>query len=215
MKMKVFIITSLILFFASSFSLPAQSTQKARKALKKARKISKQRAGQNNKATQGREVTPKRNQNKPPAIPVDNSQPSETAQQEIKKQESAKSVEDEIENSDFVYKPNGRRDPFWNLLKGKSVKIKREEKEGIAGLLIDELELEGIIFNKGKYLALFKGPDGRPYDVRVGDNVYDGEIIKINENSVVFKRMLTIALGGTKEKIITKRLTPEEEASKK
>jgi hypothetical protein len=26
---------------------------------------------------------------------------------------------------------------------------------------------------------------------------------------------LTIALGGTKEKIITKRLTPEEEASKK
>jgi Tfp pilus assembly protein PilP len=124
-------------------------------------------------------------------------------------------VENEIAGGDFVYKPNGRRDPFWDLLKGKSVNIKREQKEGIEGLLIDELELEGIINKKGKFIALFKGPDGRPYDVIVGNSVYDGEIIKIDVNTVVFKRILTIALGGTKEKIITKRLTPEEEASKK
>lgn len=137
----------------------------------------------------------------------------EAATKQAAKEDNKNSVENEIESSDFVYKPKGRRDPFWDLLKGKSVKIKREAKEGIAGLLIDELELEGIIFNQGTYIALFKGPDGRPYDVRVGDSVYDGEIIKIDVNSVVFKRMLTIALGGTKEKIITKRLTPEEEAS--
>lgn len=125
-------------------------------------------------------------------------------------------LDDEIEGSDFVYKPRGRRDPFWDLLKGKSVKIRREAKEGIEGLLIDELELEGILSKEnGLYIALFKGPDGRPYDVKVGDNVYDGEIIKIDINTVVFKRILTIALGGTKEKIITKRLIPEEEASKK
>jgi Tfp pilus assembly protein PilP len=131
------------------------------------------------------------------------------------KQEQKSQVDEEIEIGDFIYKPRGRRDPFWDLLKGKNVKIKREAKEGIEGLLIDELELEGILFKQGYYIALFKGPDGRPYDVRVGNSVYDGEIIKIDINSVVFKRILTIALGGTKEKIITKRLTPEEEASKK
>jgi Tfp pilus assembly protein PilP len=120
-----------------------------------------------------------------------------------------------VEPGGFTYKPAGRRDPFWDLLRGKSVEIKREEKEGIAGLLIDELELEGILFRKGKYIALFKGPDGKPYDVRVGDSVYDGEVIKIDMNVVVFKRLLTIALGGTKEKIVTKSLTPEEEAGKK
>jgi len=130
-------------------------------------------------------------------------------------QEEKNQMEEEISGGDFVYKPNGRRDPFWDLLKGKSVKIKREAKEGIEGLLIDELELEGILQKKGSYIALFKGPDGRPYDVKVGDSVYDGEIIKIDVNTVVFKRILTIALGGTKEKIITKRLTPEEEASDK
>ncbi|MBN2346664.1 MAG: hypothetical protein JXO51_09775, partial [Candidatus Aminicenantes bacterium] len=40
---------------------------------------------------------------------------------------------------EFVYNPEGRRDPFWNLLQGKSVKENREAIEGIAGLMIDEL----------------------------------------------------------------------------
>lgn len=122
--------------------------------------------------------------------------------------------QEEFETGDFIYKPRGRRDPFTNPLRGKNINLKREAREGIAGLLIDELELEGILFKQGKYIAMFKGPDGRPYDVRVGDSVYDGEVIKIDFNSVVFKRILTIALGGTKEKIITKPLIPEEEASK-
>ncbi len=132
----------------------------------------------------------------------------------IAEQEEKSVLDDEITSGDFIYQPRGRRDPFWDLLRGKSVKIKREAKEGIAGLLIDELELEGILYKQGKYIALFKGPDGRPYDVKVGDSVYDGEIIDIDVNAVVFKRILTIALGGTKEKLITIRLTPEEEASK-
>ncbi|MGE5341514.1 MAG: hypothetical protein ACM3SY_08525 [Candidatus Omnitrophota bacterium] len=140
--------------------------------------------------------------------PAPNANPDETQQL---------SPEDLIPNSQFVYKPGGRRDPFVDLLKGKSVNnVKREAKEGIAGLLIDELELEGILLVKrNKYVALFKGPDGRPYDVYVGDSVYDGEVIKIDMNSVYFKRSSTMVLGGTKEKIITKSLNPEEEAEKK
>lgn len=139
---------------------------------------------------------------------------AEAAQKKAELEEEPPPIE-AVETGGFSYKPAGRRDPFWDLLRGKSVEIKREEKEGIAGLLIDELELEGILFRKGKYIALFKGPDGKPYDVRVGDSVYDGEVIKIDMNVVVFKRLLTIALGGTKEKIVTKPLTPEEEAGKK
>ena len=132
-----------------------------------------------------------------------------------KNEKDSTSPMEELETGEFVYKPRGRRDPFWNLLMGKNVKIKREAREGIAGMLIDELVLEGILLKNKKYVALFKGPDGRPYDVKVGDSVYDGEVIKIDVNTVVFKRILTIALGGTKEKIITKRLMPDEEASKK
>lgn len=145
----------------------------------------------------------------------------ETNEKEIKSPETTIPVEpvtdeteEDITTGDFIYKPKGRRDPFWNLLQGKK-QPKREEREGIAGMLIEELELEGILFKNGTYIALFKGPDGKPYDVRVGDSVYDGEVIKIDNNSVVFKRLLTIALGGTKEKITIISLVPEEEAAKK
>jgi len=102
-------------------------------------------------------------------------------------------------------------------LKGKNVStVARDKKEGLSGLLIDEIELEGIIqLKNGKYVALFKGPDKKSYDVYTGDGLYDGEVIKIDLNTVYFKRTQSMALGGTKDKIITKSLIPEEEAEKK
>ena len=122
---------------------------------------------------------------------------------------------EEIQPDEFVYRPMGRRDPFWDLLKGKNVRGKREAREGIAGLMIDELELEAVVFADGKYRALLSGPDNEPYDVFVGTNVYDGVIVKIDIHSVVFKKILTIALGGSKEKLIVKRLNPDEEVQQK
>lgn len=117
----------------------------------------------------------------------------------------------------FIYLPRGRRDPFWDLLgnakAGKDAKG-REAIAGIAGLMIDELELEGIIFKEGKYYAALRGPDSQPYLVVVGDSVYDGEVVKIDSHSVIFKKILTIAIGGATERLIPKRLNPEEEQEK-
>jgi type IV pilus assembly protein PilP len=116
-----------------------------------------------------------------------------------------------IQPGEFVYNPEGRRDPFWNLLQGKSVKENREAIEGIAGLMIDELELEGIVFAQGAFKALLKGPDTRPYVVGIGDKVYDGEVVAMDKNSVSFKKSLTVALAGQKDRVIIKTLNPEEE----
>lgn len=78
------------------------------------------------------------------------------------------------------------------------------------------MELEGIVsVKKGVYLALMKGPDTRPYQLNVGDKVYDGEVVAINRNSISFKKSLTVALGGQKEKVVIKSLNPEEEEIKK
>jgi len=116
---------------------------------------------------------------------------------------------------EFVYNPMGRRDPFWDLLQRNSAKLKKKRKEGLAGLDIDQLELEGIVKKNGGFVALLKGPDGRPYLVKAGDSVYDGEILEIGSHMVKFKKILTIALGGTKERTIIKRLNPEEEDESK
>jgi Tfp pilus assembly protein PilP len=124
---------------------------------------------------------------------------------------SDENVEIVAQPGEFVYNPEGRRDPFWNLLQGKSVKENREAIEGIAGLMIDELELEGIVFAQGTFKALLKGPDTRPYVVGIGDKVYDGEVVAMDKNSVSFKKSLTVALAGQKERVIIKTLNPEEE----
>lgn len=124
---------------------------------------------------------------------------------------SESNVQLEVQAGEFVYNPKGRRDPFVDLLGGKNIKVKKEAIDGIAGLSIDELDLEGIIYVRGEHKACMRGPDGIPYVMKVGDNVYDGEIIKIESHSVVFKKILTVALGGKREKIIKKTLNPEEE----
>lgn len=118
-----------------------------------------------------------------------------------------------VQPGEFVYNPEGRRDPFWNLLQGRSVKENRETIEGIAGLMIDELELEGIVFAGGEFKALLKGPDTRPYVVGIGDKVYDGEVVAMDKNSVSFRKSLTVALAGQKDRVIIKTLNPEEEES--
>ena len=118
--------------------------------------------------------------------------------------------EQEGQETGYVYKPAGRRDPFWDPLKG----TKQGEKEkiaGIAGLTINEMTLEGILLINGAYQAQFRGPDNRPWSVKVGDMVYDGEVVKIDLNSVTFRQNLPQIMGGTRERIVVKNLNPEEE----
>jgi Tfp pilus assembly protein PilP len=122
---------------------------------------------------------------------------------------------EEPQSNDFFYNPMGRRDPFWDLSKGRRTN-KGERKEGVSGLAIDELSLVGIFLMDGNYKAIFKGPNQKkPYLLGVGTMVYDGEIINIETNKVIFRKILTVAMGGTREKIITKTLKPDEEVGKK
>lgn len=142
-----------------------------------------------------------------------NAQDREGAATEVRQAtvEDVAAVESDPSSAAYIYRPMGRRDPFWDLLRGKNIKNSREAIEGIEGLMIDELDLEGTFFYEDKYKALLKGPDGLPYIVSVGQKVYDGELISIDRFTVVFKKILTVALGGSKEKIIEKRLNPDEE----
>jgi Tfp pilus assembly protein PilP len=139
-------------------------------------------------------------------------------QEQPEQEEIANQSEDEsrlqTQPGDFIYTPMGRRDPFWDLLQGRNIRGNREAIEGIPGLMIDELDLGGIIFSEGSYKAMVVGPDNMPYVIKVGDNVYDGEVIKIDNSTVTFRKILTVALGGKKERIIVKRISPEEEKQK-
>ena len=59
-----------------------------------------------------------------------------------------------VQSEEFVYRPMGRRDPFKDPLLGQRAPVKR--KPGLAGIAIDELTLEGIVYARGKFIALVK-----------------------------------------------------------
>src|SRR5258706_3218724 len=90
----------------------------------------------------------------------------------------------------FTYDPAGRRDPFRSLVDAANTIGKGPRPRGIAGMLISEVDLVGIV-QKGKgAIAFFNGSDNKGYFLRVGDTLYDGKITKIDRSSgtVMFRQ---------------------------
>ncbi len=148
------------------------------------------------------------------------SESAATAETDQKKDEqSTKTIEKIIEESEsvlagrgFTYDPAGRRDPFRSLV--EQTKADRGPRpKGIAGMLISEVDLVGIV-QKGKdNLAFFNGSDNKGYFLRVGDQLYDGRIIQINRTTgqVVFRQEINDPRSIKPYRDITKRLYSAEE----
>ncbi|MCX7975406.1 MAG: pilus assembly protein PilP [Candidatus Aminicenantes bacterium] len=108
-----------------------------------------------------------------------------------------------------IYNPEGRRDPFKNLLAGKEIKGKTEPSGG-PELFIEDLKLIGIVKHKNQYVGIFSGPHGFPLYLRVGDRVSDGFVLSINESQVIFRKTNERGLPLMRPKDITKEIHPEE-----
>ena len=69
----------------------------------------------------------------------------------------------------YGYRAEGRRDPFVSLL-NRGSDPRQRKAEGVAGMLAGDAVLRGILQNRGNYLALVQGPDGkRQYIVHPND----------------------------------------------
>ena len=115
----------------------------------------------------------------------------------------------------FTYDPAGRRDPFRSLVDAANTVGKGPRPRGIAGMLISEVDLVGIV-QKGKgALAFFNGSDNKGYFLRVGDGLYDGKIIRIDRRTgtVVFRQDINDPRSIKPYRDVTKRLTTAEEGS--
>ncbi len=132
-------------------------------------------------------------------------------QQSPQKREVATPSEDENPPGDYVYNPEGRRDPFIDLLAGEQKKERIAALTGEEALLIGELEVVGISYGKGQYWAIVTGPDGMPYFLKKGDRLFDGYVLSIEANTVVFRRELKRPGLLKNYEDIVKKLSPEEE----
>jgi Tfp pilus assembly protein PilP len=112
-------------------------------------------------------------------------------------------LEQPLSENEYHYDPAGRRDPFRSLIVGSTPgggMIGRVP--GVGGFLIEELDLQGVVRTRQGLVGIVNGPDNNGYQLRVGDKVYDGEVVRVTPTSIVFRQ-------ETRE--IVKELTTQSE----
>lgn len=113
----------------------------------------------------------------------------------------------------FAYDPANRRDPFEPLIKSRADAAPGKRPKGVAGMLVSEIALKGIALDTvGSPVAMFNGTDNRGYYLRVGDIVYDGRVISIDNGTgiVVFRQQVDDPRRIKPYRDVVKRLYPLE-----
>lgn len=111
----------------------------------------------------------------------------------------------------YSYRAEGRRDPFVSLL-NKGTDPRQRKAEGVAGLLAADVVLKGTLQNRGAFLAIVQGPDGkRQYIVHPNDRFADGVVKAITADSMLILQEVNDPLSLTKQREIRKTLRAVEE----
>jgi hypothetical protein len=118
--------------------------------------------------------------------------------------------EDVLSGSTYSYDPGSRRDPFRSLLAAKN---KAERKgalpEGIPGLLIEEIDLTGIFRTSRGFVAqVLASNKEKSYLIREGDQLYDGDVVSITQQEVVFKQIVSDPTVIKPFREVIKKLSP-------
>jgi Tfp pilus assembly protein PilP len=113
----------------------------------------------------------------------------------------------------YAYSPDGRRDPFVSLVNRgsdtRAAEAPRTRPDGIAGILVDEVVVRGIMQSQGKWVAMIGSPSGRTYSIRSGDRLMDGNVKSILPQAVVLSKEINEPLSQEKQREVRKYLRGE------
>ncbi|MEW6366504.1 MAG: hypothetical protein AB1714_17900 [Acidobacteriota bacterium] len=103
----------------------------------------------------------------------------------------------------YAYDPAGRRDPFTSAAVPPG---KPGCSLGLACVEVSQAALMGIAKDSIGWMAMLRGPDGTVYLARVGARLFDGCILAVNEDSVIFRVKVQDAFSPNKERDVTRAL---------
>ena len=113
----------------------------------------------------------------------------------------------------YTYRPEGRRDPFLNLIGiGTDAKITSRKGEGPSGMTLGEITVRGIMQSRGGFVAMIQGPDNKTYIVHPGDKLLDGTIKIITPQGLVVAQEVNDPLSLIKQRDVRKLLRSLEDA---
>ena len=115
----------------------------------------------------------------------------------------------------YRYNAGGRRDPFMSLVRrgGAAREDEAKRKQGVEGLLISELSLQGIVKSVEGYIAFFAAPNGKSIWVKNNQRFYDGQLVAIDATTATFRQEVSDPLNPVKTRDVKKYLNPSEEAT--
>ena len=115
-----------------------------------------------------------------------------------------------LSGAEFSYDPGDRRDPFRSLLATvERPALRGPRPEGIPGLLIDEVDLTGILHTSEGWVVQVRAADtGRSELLRVGDQLYDGDVVSIGPDEIVFKQIVNDPTALKPFREVVKKLNP-------
>jgi len=100
-----------------------------------------------------------------------------------------------------------RRDPFTPLVNDqKQAGNAGHLPPGKAGLEIAAARVDGTVRSPEGMIAVLSNPDQHVYFVREGDQLYDGDVEKIELDGVTFRQNSKDAFGKRVERVVTKRI---------
>jgi hypothetical protein len=155
-----------------------------------------------------------------PAFPNENPPPQQAAESgQAVEQPAADATVEKILNEQeklltgqrFTYDPAGRRDPFQDLFEALGGRPKGPRPPGIAGMLVTEIDLVGIVKDpRGGDMALVMGSDNKGYFVGVGDAVYDGTVLAVDTRlgTITFRQQVDDPRLIKPYRDVVKRLVP-------
>lgn len=112
----------------------------------------------------------------------------------------------------YSYTREGRRDPFVSLVgRAGDGQSTGNRPPGVPGILINEMNIKGIVKQSSGFAALVQGPDKRTYVVRPGQRLLDGSIKSITADAVVFSQDVNDPLSTIKQREVRKTLRASEE----
>lgn len=133
---------------------------------------------------QAKPQTPPVNPNETPAPP--------SAEATARINEILEGEEAVLEGLTSSYDPANRRDPFRSLLAATPrPELRGPRPEGVAGMLIDEIDLRGIFkTSKGFVAQVAVQNQKKSFLLREGDQLYDGDVLRIRLREVVFRQIV-------------------------
>ncbi len=120
--------------------------------------------------------------------------------------ESKKNGKDAQKEAPKAINLSGRRDPFISPVVNRSM-VGSGCSTGKRCLAIGQINLKGIVKAEAGMIAVVVNATNKAYFLRENDPVFDGYVVKITGDSIVFKETVQDKLGKRFTREVTKKIT--------